>query len=265
MNNIKDRVQFNSSADTYDDDFTFSNIGILQRKRVYYWLNQIDFFSTQKKIFEINCGTGYDAEQFHEKGHTVFATDVSDGMVTYAKEQRSDEINFETQSFQQVAQDSELSNYDTLFSNFGGLNCINPNQLFDFLKGVSSHQKKGNQLILVLMSKYCLMENIYFFLKFNFRQINRRNTNTGVEVNVKDEQVKTYYYLPEEIAQLLKPNYKIELIKPVACFLPPSYMEPFFKKHKKVLSFINRLEHFFGRFTFMAKWSDHYIIVAERK
>jgi len=264
-NYLTNLEQFNSSALSYDEEFTFSNIGILQRERVYYWLNQIDFFSTPKKIFEINCGTGFDAEQFHEKGHAVFATDVSRGMITYAKEQRSNEINFEAQSFQQVAANSGVSNYDALFSNFGGLNCIDNKQLCSFFKGVSSHQKKGSQLVLVLMSKHCFMESVYFFLKFNFSKVNRRNTSEGIDVEVKDEQVKTYYYSPKDIRKVLGLDYSIKLIKPVSCILPPSYMEPFFKKYNKVLSVLNRIEHFFGRFTFMAKWSDHYIIVAERK
>lgn len=259
------RAQFDASAKSYDNEFTHSKIGVLQRERVYYWLNKVDFFSTQKKVFEINCGTGYDAQQFYEKGHHVFATDASDEMIAYAARTRNKEIVFKVSDFNKVATNSDLSNYNTLFSNFGGLNCINDSELSLFFNQVSSHQKKGNQLILVLMSKKCLIENIYFFLKLKFSQISRRNTTKGIDVNVKDEQVKTYYYLPSEVSKILKTSYNIKLIKPVACFLPPSYMEPFFKKHKKVLAALNRLEHFFGRFTFMAKWSDHYIMVAEKK
>jgi len=266
MNNPPNKIaQFNSSAATYDDEFTFSNIGTYQRQRVYYWLNRLNFFSSQKKVIEINCGTGYDAEQFYQKGHQVLATDISESMVTYAQQHRNKDIQFKTQSFQQVAQSTDIPNYDALFSNFGGLNCINQQELSSFFNQVAEKQKKGNQLVLVLMSKKCCVESFYFFLKGKFSLMNRRNTNKGVEVTVKDEKVKTYYYFPKEVEGLLKPNYTIKLIKPVASFLPPSYLEPFFKKQVTLLRFLNKLEQIFGRFTYLSKWSDHYIIVAEKR
>ena len=158
-----------------------------------------------------------------------------------------------------------LSKCNVLFSNFGGLNCITNDELSLFLKKVSIEQKNGSQLILVLMSKKCLMESIYFFLKRDFSKIKRRNNKIGIDVNVKNEKVKTYYYLPKDIETMLSPNYKINLVKPIAIFLPPSYLEPFFKKRKTLLHILNKLEQIFGRFTYLAKWADHYIIVAEKQ
>lgn len=258
-------AQFNTSATSYDDEFTFSAIGQLQRKRVYYWLNKVGFFSSSKKVVEVNCGTGYDAEQFYLKGHEVLATDISESMVAYAQQHRNKNISFKKASFQQVSENIALSEYDVLFSNFGGLNCIHNQELSDFLNQIATKQQKGNYLILVLMAKKCWIESAYFFLKGKRSLMNRRNTQTGVEVAVKDEKVMTYYYAPNEIETLLKNQYKIELIKPIACFLPPSYMEPFFKKNKTLLGVLNKLEQIFGRFTSMAKWADHYIIVAKKK
>lgn len=257
--------KFDASAKSYDAEFTHSNIGKSQRDRVYYWLDHIDFFKSPKKIFEINCGTGFDAEQFYQKGHKVLATDASPLMVKYGQQTRNKNISFQIQPFNKVAKNPELTNYDTLFSNFGGLNCIDHQELTSFFSGVSCFQKKGSQLILVMMSKRCWLESLYFLLKLQFNKVNRRNTNKGIAVNVNNESVNTYYYTPQEIKKMLNGEYHITLTKPIAFFLPPSYMEPFFQKHPYILSFLNKLEVIFSQFDFMAKWSDHYIIVAEKR
>ena len=39
-------AKFDEAAPLYDDTFTESHIGQLQRKKVYFWLDQIDFFRT---------------------------------------------------------------------------------------------------------------------------------------------------------------------------------------------------------------------------
>jgi len=232
----KKDTPFNSSAASYDSDFTQSTIGIAQRSRVYYWLNQIDFFSSPKNIFEINCGTGYDAEEFHKKGHQVTATDQSSSMISFAQQNRNEKIIFKTQSFQDVIQSNSLTHYDSLFSNFGGLNCIDSNSLADFLSKVATLQKKGDELILVLMAKQCFMESLYFLFRFKFSKIRRRNTQKGLAVTVKDEKVLTYYYAPKELIHLLKETYDITLV-----------------------------EVLLSKFNFMAKWSDHYIIAAKKR
>ena len=88
MNHSKSS-SFDSVAETYNVDFTFSEIGKLQRKRVYHWLNRIDFFKEPKHVFEVNCGTAYDAKLFAEQGHKVIATDGSEKMVEVAKKTES--------------------------------------------------------------------------------------------------------------------------------------------------------------------------------
>jgi hypothetical protein len=54
------------------------------------------------------------------------------------------------------------------------------------------------------------------------------------------------------------------MIKPVAVMLPPSYMEDFFKKNRKILQMLNWFESIFGKISGLASWSDHYIIIAEK-
>jgi hypothetical protein len=264
MKNNKTEI-FNKAAYSYDKQFTFSNIGVLQRNRVYYFLEQIGIFKEKKTVFEINCGTGYDAEQFFQKGHSVIATDGSSKMIDVCKEARSAEIDFYQLSFQEIGKDKKLPESNFLFSNFGGINCLTRFELKEFVSSVSQKQKSNDQLAWVIIPKHCLWESVYLFVKGKWSKLGRRNTDNSVSVEVEGEQVPTFYYSPQEVSELLEKDYTIQLIKPIAFFLPPSYLEPFFSKNKWFLHILNNFEKLLGNFSFLANRSDHYIIVAKRK
>jgi ubiquinone/menaquinone biosynthesis C-methylase UbiE len=257
-------VSFNAAAATYDQDFTFSEIGILQRKRVYYWLEKNGFFDSSLKVFEINCGTGYDTYQFTNKGHSVFATDASKEMIATAKSKYPD-LQFLQADFNMALELPELKNADVVFSNFGGLNCISFEELKSFITKMAKNQKKGSQLIFVIMPDKCFMETIYFLLKFKFKNAFRRKNKNPLMVNVNGTGIPTWYHSPAKVKSILSGDYLIKLVKPIAVFLPPSFMEPFFKKRKKILVILNRLERIFGKLSFLSGLADHYIIIAEKR
>ena len=254
---------FNKAALNYDDTFTHSDIGKLQRQRVYYWLNKTNFFKQNNSVFEINCGTGYDADIFNAKGLNIIATDASSKMIEVSKKARHHNIEFFQLDFNNI--EDGYKNSDVVFSNFGGLNCLNNKDLKLFSENMARLQKSKESLVWIIMPKFCMVETMYLISKFKFSQVFRRNTNDGIKVDVDGVKVETYYHSPKDLKTVLKPNYNIKLIKPVAYFLPPSYLEPFFKKHQKALRFLNKLDQFFSRFSFLSAWSDHYIIIAERK
>lgn len=254
---------FDKAADDYDSIFTNSVIGQLQRSRVYFWLNKIHFFKTVNSVFELNCGTGYDAQIFHDKGLRVRATDVSPNMIETAKRKRAKDIDFFTLDFKAI--DSANLEGDAVFSNFGGLNCASENELKDIVTKLAKKQSKGNKVVWVIMPKFSAMECIYFLFKFKWKTIFRRNTNKALLVNVDGVKVPTYFHSPRTLKKILKTNYKIELVKPVALFLPPSYLEPLVNRFPLFLKILSQLENVFGRFTCFSGWSDHYIIVGERK
>ncbi len=256
---------FNEAAASYDATFTLSNIGKLQRERVYFFLNQTNLFKNRRKVFELNCGTGFDAETFYKKGLQVIATDGSSKMIEICKKSRSREIDFYRLGFQEIGSDNKIEQTDFLFSNFGGLNCLSTSELDNFIENISRKQKSNDQITWVIMPKNCFWESVYLFFKGKWSQIGRRNTNEAVMVEVEGEQVPTYYYSPKEIRKKLQKDYEIKFAKPIAFFLPPSYLEPFFKKRKWLLHILNNFEKLFANHSFLANWSDHFIIVAERK
>lgn len=262
---MKEKGSFDSAAEEYDAVFTNSHIGKLQRKRVYHWLDRLGLFNGSKKIFEINCGTGFDADYFSQNGHEIVATDASEEMIQVAIRSRSNKIKFYKLSFDHLTTDDNFKQSNVLFSNFGGLNCMDSNRLSHLLNDIGKVQNSGDHLVFVLMPKYCLMEDLYFFFRFQWNKIGRRNSNKALEVNVNESIVDTYYHSPYTLKNGLKDIYDVLLIKPSSIFLPPSYMEPFFKRRLIILSFLNRLESFFGRFSSLSAYADHYVLIAKRK
>lgn len=256
-------ADFDKAAPLYDDTFTDSQIGQLQRKRVYFWLDQLHFFKDTTSVFELNCGTGYDADFFHQKGLNVIATDGSPEMIKTAQAKRNKAIEFFPMDFRELAQKYVAS--DAIFSNFGGLNCLSDGELSHHLEETAKTQLTGNKWVGVLMPRYCLMESVYLFFKLKWGSCFRRANKNGLDVNVDGEIVKTYYHSPRRLKQLLKPHYTIQLVKPVAIFLPPSYMESYMAKHPSILRLLAKLEGFFGRFSLFSSCSDHYILIAEKK
>ena len=129
---------FDHIAHLYDEDFTFSEIGKLQRERVWLYLDSVLPKTEALDILELNCGTGEDAARFAERGHRVLATDISPKMVEVAKtksEQRGFANLVESQTLNIATLNPTLLNerkFDWVFSNFGGLNCLNEQDLRNF-------------------------------------------------------------------------------------------------------------------------------------
>ena len=256
---------FDSAANSYDADFTYSAIGMFQRERVHHWLEECKLLNRITKIFEVNCGTGLDAEYLLKNRHSVVATDASAEMIKVAKESRNSKINFYQRKFSDISIDDNVGEADFVFSNFGGLNCLSEVDLTLFFNDLAQKQKKGASLAVVIMPKFCVTEDVYLLLKGKFSQILRRSKNEFLEVCVAGEKVRTYYHSPKMVKKLLQSKYNIKLVKPIAHFLPPSYLEPFFQKNKWLLLYLNFMERTFGRLGFLAANADHFILIAQRK
>ena len=113
-------ASFDKAASNYDDTFTKTDIGKMQRALVYAELSK-HLISVQN-ILEINCGTGEDAIWFAKQNFTVTATDISPKMIEVAKSKAN--LNFSVADINSMATTFEGEKFDLLFSNFGGLNCL---------------------------------------------------------------------------------------------------------------------------------------------
>ncbi len=258
-------TSFDLHAKNYDTVFTYSEIGKAQRKRVYHFLKEDILTKSKLNILELNCGTGEDARYLAEKGHRVLATDISSEMIKVAKEKHQNtSIRFQEKDITKITSETFSEKFDLIFSNFGGLNCLSKSELESFLKISESLLKPNGMLALVIMPKNCLWERFYFTLKGEFRKAKRRNTNDVVLANVDGVNVPTWYYNPKEVVSLASNRHKTLAIKPIGLKIPPSYLESFFSNKKGLLKMLIWAEKLYP-YKIWAKYSDHYLIIIQKK
>lgn len=259
---------FDHVARDYDATFTETETGKLQRKQVYAHLNSLLQITDLQSVLEINCGTGVDACWLAQKGRTVLATDISPEMVAVAKakaehlpEEIRQHLQFSCQSITNL--DSDIS-YDLVFSNFGGLNCLSPEELQVFLEKSTSLVRPGGWLVVVIMGRFCWWETLYFSLKGQFTTAWRRLRRTPTMARLEDQSsIATWYYSPDDVLQDLA-QFENPLVRPIGFFVPPSYLEPFFEKRPHLLRFLNGLERVIQNWSWAASGSDHCYLAVKR-
>jgi ubiquinone/menaquinone biosynthesis C-methylase UbiE len=253
---------FDQAASRYDRDFTFTLTGKAQRKVVHRYLARR--IATGTEILEINCGTGEDAIFLAGLGCTVTATDASEAMIAEAQRKTADgpmagSVKFSRLGFSELPSLRSRPKFDLVFSNFSGLNCLNPEEITILSKTLKELLRPEGRLILVLFGKKCLSERLYFLLKGRSSLIRRRNTHLPVTVGGTEPGTQVWYYSVKELQELFPENFILKYSRPVGLFLPPSYLDPFFRTKQWLLHLLAFMESLFGRASFLSDRGDHFL------
>lgn len=251
---------FSAVADQYDATFTDTIVG--QRQREQVWKLLAEKVKGSPVVLELNCGTGADALWMGKRGWQVLATDISPEMVRVTNEKIQKEglsgiVSARVCAFADVQSLPEAS-FDLVFSNFGGLNCISPEELALFWPVLHSKLKPGGQCVAVIMGKFCLWETLYFLLKLKPREAFRRLRPGPVHARLdKNTTVKTWYHSTRQAGISRRMQTRVY---PIGFWLPPSYLDPFFAKRPRLLQMLHYLEKHFCP-GWLAGASDHYLIL----
>ena len=259
-------VAFDQYAVSYDEGFTFSSVGKLQRDRVWKFLQKNISSKTHPEVLELNCGTGEDALWFLKNGFKVTATDLSNEMVHVARQKLEDKGATVLQSdITDVATKLNNRKFDLIFSDFGGLNCLDASALKDMSVLFSELLNPNGRLIFVVMSRNCKWEQWYFKRKNDLKNAFRRQSLEGVEVVLFENKFSTWYYSPDEILSFFSNKFNLKKHKPIGIALPPSYLDNYFRKHPLQLRALNLLEKILGNKSSLSDKADHFIIDLVRK
>lgn len=266
-------VPFDNLANSYDNSFTNSAVGIAQRKQVWQHLTKMLQEKKDVRVLELNCGTGEDAKWLAQNGATVFATDISSEMIkiaeakiaTYHLEQSVICKQMDILDVGSLIQEQET--FDIVFSNFGGLNCISPTGFNTFLqKELEALLNANGEAIFVIMPRFCLWETLYYTVKLKFNRIFRRLTKHNLQASLgNNNSIATWYYSPNWIQEHLPSTIYQKALLPIGFFLPPSYVNRFFTKHPRLLKMLERLENIANKLPILAFASDHYLIHLQTK
>ncbi|MGH9523336.1 MAG: class I SAM-dependent DNA methyltransferase [Terriglobales bacterium] len=252
---------FDAIAAEYDAIFGNSLIGRAQRQVIWEMLDRV--FRPDQHILEINCGTGVDALHLAEHGMRVHACDASPAMVDIARKRLygSDTVQVERRATEDL---SEIAGpYDGLFSNFGGLNCL------DDIPAVISHLKllvrRGGSAVLCYMGPFCAWEVLWYLAHRKPTKAFRRWKRSGVTAQLGNgKKFCVRYPTVSEIVRAFGPEFQLIERAGVGVFVPPSYAEGFASAHVSALNAARRADRSVAKWPVFRNVGDHVLLRFEK-
>lgn len=261
---------FDGLAEGYDRQFTGSATGRLQREVVYRFMENKT--APGAAVLELNCGTGEDALWLARRGCRVLATDLSAPMVAQAAakaraaglEQQIQTAVFDMRLLgRNLPAGNPAPPYDLIWSNFGGLNCLNPDELHRLGAALPALLRPGGYFAAVVMGRFCAWESLYFLLKGRPQAAMRRLNGGPVRARLNAEtHIDTWYYAPAELRRVC-PELSVRSVQPVGCWVPPSYLDPWFARRPRLLAPLAFVENK-SRGRLWAWAADHFLILFQK-
>lgn len=245
---------FSSQAPHYDSDEKANAVIADLRKQVYDHVAR--YMKPQSRILELNAGTGIDATYFVSLGHTVVATDLSNGMITELRKKAATCSG--QMSVRQLSYDNldavEDGPFDYIFSNFGGLNCI------DDLRKVTRHLprllKPDGYVTFVIMPVICGWELLSTFKgsPAGFRRLKKE-----VIANIDNQYFSTWYHSFKDINKAFGEKFTLTNAEGLAAVSPPPHRRDFPLKHPGLYKFLRTTDKLLNRNFPFNRWADHII------
>ena len=170
----------------------------------------------------------------------------------------SQRIKTKVADINKVAQLELNQKFDVVFSNFGGLNCLDDIQMQLLSNNLVNILKPHGRFVAILMSDFCLIESLYMTFKLRFNDIFRRKKRQ--KVFISGSKVNTSYYSPKSFFALFNERFILNRVISVGFTIPPSYLNNFFCKKNFLLKMLNNIEKISGNNSFCASISDHFLI-----
>ena len=253
---------FSKQAAHYDEDDLANPILQSWRKQVYDHVQ--GFLKPSSHMLELNSGTGIDAIYFVRKGHHVHCTDLSDGMIRQIQKKIELYSLQNTLSFQQCSFDHLAAvegKYDYVFSNFGGLNCIE--DLTKVIGELTRVVKPGGVVTWVIMPPVCPWE-ISWLIKGHFKNAFRRLHKNEVIAHLEGEYFKTYYHSLGKLKRVFGKNFRLLSCVGLGALSPPPSEIDFPQKHPGLYKVLNRLDKKVVNHFPFNRWADHIIVTFEK-
>jgi len=258
---------FDAIADTYDESFSDSSIGRVQRRLV--WMETDRTFRAGQRILEINCGTGIDALHLAHQGVAVLACDASPRMIAVARGRlaRSSAcapVDFRCIPTERIASIEIEARYDGVFSNFAGLNCVS--DLRRTACDLARFVKPGGKAVFCVFSPLCLWETIFYLSGANLKKAFRRFTGNGVVVALSDDSsVLVHYPTIRQLQEMFSRYFRLESWKGIGVAVPPSYLEHLAVRFPRSFEFAARIDPWLGGCRGFRALADHVVLTFERR
>ena len=240
---------FDRIAEDYDEIWTRSTIGQLQRAAVWRYVDP--WVKAGDKLLDIGCGTGEDALHFTQRGAQVEGIDASLNMVRMARTRGVQARRLAIESL------CELSGtFDGIISNFGALNCVHD------LKSVASALgrliRPGGYLAICVMGACCAWETIHFFRRGDFQNAFRRWRRENIRSALG---VPVAYRSVNQFRRAFRDQFKLTTWHGIGICVPPSYVNGL---SEALLAQLGELDARINSWPLLRALSDHRLILFER-
>jgi ubiquinone/menaquinone biosynthesis C-methylase UbiE len=254
---------FDRIAQDYDQKFTDSLIGRAQRDAVWKVLRRT--FRRHDNILELNCGTGEDAIFLGGNGVSVVALDASRQMIARAKHRLHHlahlPVTFRELPTERIGELLPKTQYDGVFSNFSGLNCIA--DLGAVAASLAGMVKPGGQVVLCFSTRFCLIEILYYLALGQWRKALRR-CKGYTRATLDDAQFKVYYPTLRRICESFAPDFQLYSCTGVGVAVPPSYLEGWARRHSRLFLLLRLLEEPLATLPILRSTGDHVLLCFEK-
>lgn len=260
------RAAFDAAAPTYDEDFTASVIGRLQREAV--WRHLEPLFPPGSRLLDLGCGAGEDAVRFARRGVEVDGIDVSPAMVEIARERARAEgvsavTHFQTLAIERLDELPECG-YGGAVSSFGPLNCVR--DLRPVAEALAERIRPGAPAALCLMNRFCLWETLFYPLTFQLHKAIRRFSGIWAAASVSGHDgFPVYYPTVAEIRRAFEPEFRFERVPGVGVFVPPTYLEPLAQRFPGLMHMCAALDRVVAHWPGVRSIADHRLVILRRR
>lgn len=254
---------YNRNADKYDE--FIENNPNLKRMRQKVYAHVTKLIPHGSRLLDLACGTGTDAFWFARHGYTVHGIDISDGMLGRAQE-KAKELGLESRATFQHLSYTDLGKldrdqFDCVFSNFGGLNCVSGLELV--ADQVRPLLKPNSYVIWALMPPFCLWEAA-MLLRGRFQIATRRLSGKST-VHKEGLSYPVYYYTSRQVAQAWGKDFQIMSVRALSVITPPATNKDFALKRPRLFDILGKLDDVLETRYPFKYWGDFTIITLRRK
>ncbi|MDZ7343289.1 MAG: class I SAM-dependent methyltransferase [candidate division KSB1 bacterium] len=237
---------------------------ILQWMRHHVRTHVLSFLRPHDKMLELNAGTGLDAVFFANRGFKVHATDLADGMISQLK-RKVDMLKLHNKITIQKCSFTDLEKiqsgpFDYIFSNFGGLNCVDDLTLVT--NKMPALLSPGGFVTVVMMPPICPWELALIF-RGHFKTAMRRLRRGGAQACIEGVNFISYYFSPRQVLKAFGKGFKKAKLQGLASVSPPPYMENFPKRYPTLYKFLIFVDKRISGLPPFNSWADHFILTVQ--
>ncbi len=155
--------------------------------------------------------------------------------------------------------------FDGAFSNFGAFNCVR--DLRSAASDLGRLISPGGTLVLCFMGCFCLWETAWYLIQGKPAKAFRRfRGSQGIETSLgSKDRFSLYYPSLAGLTAAFRDEFRLVSLRGIGVLTPPSFMEPWAKRNRRLVNKLARLDTRLGRWPVLRGTGDHRLAIFVRK